>query len=41
MIIVLMENEYKRAYAEILGILKYLPKENINKIPHKLIVQYE
>lgn len=36
-----MENEYKRAYAEILEILKYLPKENINKIPHKLIVQME
>jgi len=36
-----MENEYKKAYVQILEILKYLPKENINKIPHKLIVEME
>ena len=36
-----MKYDYKRAYVEILEILKYLPKEDINKIPHKLIVQME
>ncbi len=32
-----MENNYPKAYKEILEILKYVPKESVNKIPQTMI----
>lgn len=35
------KEEYERAYVEILEIFKYLPEEEVNKVPKKLIEQME
>lgn len=32
-----MENNYPKAYKEVIEILKYVPKESVNKLPQKLI----
>ncbi len=32
-----MENNYPKAYKEIIEILKYVPKESVEKIPQKMI----
>ena len=32
-----MENNYPKAYKEVIEILKYVPKESVNKSPQKLI----
>ncbi len=32
-----MEDNYSKAYKEVVEILKYLPEENVNKIPKELI----
>ena len=32
-----MENNYPKAYKEVLEILKYVPKESVNKIPQTII----
>ena len=31
-----MENNYPRAYKEVIEILKYVPQESVNKIPQKM-----
>ena len=32
-----MEENYHKAYKEVIEILKYLPKESVNKIPKTII----
>ena len=32
-----MENKYHKAYKEVLEILKYIPKEYVDKIPKKMM----
>ncbi|MBE5805176.1 MAG: hypothetical protein E7313_00380 [Clostridiales bacterium] len=32
-----MENKYPKAYKEVVEILKYVPKESVDKIPQKMI----
>ena len=36
-----MENNYKKAYKEIIEILKYVPKENVDKIPKEMLEMFE
>ena len=36
-----MEENYHKAYKEVIEILKYLPKESVNKIPKTIIETFE
>ena len=36
-----MEDNYKKAYKEIVEILKYVPEESINKIPQEMRNMFE
>ena len=36
-----MEENYHKAYKEVIEILKYLPKESVNKIPKTMIETFE
>lgn len=36
-----MKDNYSKAYTEVLEILKYMPEEDINKIPKKLLDTFE
>ncbi len=36
-----MEDNYKKAYKEIIEILKYVPKENVDKIPKEMLEMFE
>lgn len=36
-----MEDNYSKAYKEIVEILKYIPKESVNKIPKEMLDMFE
>lgn len=36
-----MENNFHKAYKEVLQILKYMPKEDIEKVPKEIILTFE
>ena len=36
-----MNDNYNKAYEEILEILKYMPKESVNKIPNQMIYTFK
>ena len=37
----LVDNKYKKAFSEVLEILKYVPNEEYNKIPKELVEMFE
>ena len=36
-----MEDNYKKAYKEIIEVLKYVPKENVDQIPKEMLEMFE
>lgn len=36
-----MENNYHKAYKEVLEVLKYMAKEDVNKVPENMILTFE